>query len=73
MAKQVGIVAVLNTEAYNRKDGSLAYRIVAMDEDGNPTVFYKDSSEGEPKKGDKYYMVIGYDKSLKAIIRYQRC
>lgn len=72
MAKELGFVSVIASDAYNRKDGSVGYRITALTEEGQACVFYRDSSEGEPKQKDRYQMVLGFDNTLKPVVRFQR-
>lgn len=72
MAREIGYVQVLTADPYTRQDGSVGYRVTGLTEDGQACVFYRDSSEGEPKQKDKYVMVLGFDSKLKPVIRLQR-
>ena len=76
MAKETtfAICAVIGVQQYTRKDNTIGYQITAITEEEDPrvTVFFKDGSEGEPKKGDRYSMVLGFDSRLRAIVRYVR-
>ena len=74
MAKQLPNVAVLSAEMYTRNDNTVGYRITALTEEQEPRacVFYKDGSDGEPKKGDRYGMELGFDQKLSPKIRFYR-
>ena len=74
MAKDFGNVAVFSVETYTRSDNSVGYKVTALTEEENPRVciFYKDASEGEPKKGDRYQMVLGINGKLQATVRFVR-
>ena len=74
MANTLPKVAVLSAEMYQRKDNTIGYRVTALTEEQEPrvTVFYKDGSEGEPKKGDRYSMMLGFDNKLSPKIRFVR-
>lgn len=73
--KEFGRVAVFTAEQYIRQDNTVGYKISALTDEESPriVVFYKDGSEGEPKKGDNYNMVLGIDSRFKAVVRFERC
>lgn len=71
MAKTIGKVKVISVEEYTRKDGTKGFRVVAMSDENQPTVFYRPSEEA-PKPNDEYAQVLGYDSKLSAVIRYNK-
>lgn len=71
MAKTIGKVKVISVEEYTRKDGSKGFRVVAMSDENQPTVFYRPSEE-VPKVNEEYAQILGYDSKLSAIVRYQK-
>lgn len=71
MSKVIGKAKVLSTEGYTTKDGRSGYRCVCMTDENQPTVIYRPADE-TPKQNDVYNMVLGYDKNLKAVVRYQK-
>lgn len=70
MAKEIGVVHVLNVESITTKDGALMYRCVGMTEEQEVCVFYRQASEGEPKQKDRFMMYLGFDAKLKAVVRF---
>lgn len=70
MAKEIGVVHVLNVESITTKDGALMYRCVGMTEEQEVCVFYRQASDGEPKPKDRFMMYLGFDAKLKAVVRY---
>lgn len=71
MAKVIAKAKVYQVEMYIKKDGSEGARVVAFVDDGSPVVFYRAGND-IPVKDDVYNMVLGYDRSLNAVVRYQR-
>lgn len=68
--KLIGKVKIINVEEYQRKDGSIGYRCVAMSDENQPCVFYRPEEE-HPKVNTEYAQVLGYDGKLSAVVRYQ--
>lgn len=70
--KHVGNVTVISAEkGVSNRTGNPYYRCVGMSDDNQPTVFFAPANE-EIKEGMQFKQLLAYDRSLNAIIRYER-